>query len=89
MRRGGFVCWAALCAAGSVGLSRAVAEPVSWIPDSDGNWENNGNWSPIFPSSFYDVTIDVGGATVRTITIGSGNQSARSLLSEENLTLSG
>lgn len=89
MRRGGFVCSAVLWAAGCVGISHAVAGPVSWLPDSNGNWEVAGNWSPGLPTATDDVTIDVGGATVRTITIGSGNQSARSLLSQENLTLSG
>src|SRR5688500_3123612 len=88
MRRHGLFRAAALWAA-AFGISHVNAGPVSWLPDADGNWEVACNWSPNLPTAADDVTIDVGGATVRTVTIGSGNQSALSLLSQENLTIAG
>ena len=73
------------------GGDAARGDVVTWLPDADGQWEDASNWSsdPNLPGSSDDVTIDVGGATVRTVTLGSGNQSVQSLLCEENLEIAG
>ncbi|MBL8412915.1 MAG: hypothetical protein JNM42_00570, partial [Propionivibrio sp.] len=69
----------------------AHAAPVSWVPDADGLWTTATNWSsnPSLPGSLDAVTIDVGGATVRTISFNSGSSGITSLTSEENLIFSG
>jgi len=67
----------------------SLADSISWGPDADGSWETDANWAPNPPGVFDDVTIDVGGATVRTITIGAGAPSIQSLACEEDLVLSG
>ncbi len=71
--------------------SSLSADSVQWVLDVDGNWEDAANWSsnPSLPASGDDAVIDVGGATVRTITIGSGTQSVNTLTSQENVTLAG
>jgi subtilisin-like proprotein convertase family protein len=52
------------------------------------NWTDPLNWSnDVLPTSSDDVVIDVNG--VANIVLGSGAQSIRSLLSQENLTISG
>jgi len=65
----------------------ALAAPVSWVPDADGNWEDGVNWSsdPALPQAVDDVTIDVGTRT-RVISINS-NQSINSLSSQEDLVI--
>ena len=65
------------------------AATISWVPDADGNWEVASNWDLGVPGSSDDAVIDVGGDTVRTITIGSGGQSVNSVTSEENLYITG
>ena len=71
--------------------SSARADVVTWVPDADGQWEDATNWSsdPALPGSDDDVTIDVGGATVRTVTLGAGEASVQSLTCEENLDIVG
>ena len=67
---------------------QAIAAPVYWVPDADGEWRESSNWSsyPDLPGAADDVTIDVGGATLRTITV-TGERRALSLHCEENLSL--
>ena len=69
----------------------AEAAPVNWVPNADGLWDTAANWSssPTLPVGADDVTIDVGGATVRTITLQAINATVRSLVSQENITLAG
>lgn len=67
----------------------SLGASISWGPDADGNWEDGGNWAPNPPGLLDDVTINVGGATVRTITIGTGTPSVLSLACEEDLILAG
>jgi len=85
--------WWLACVVGCLlGLGGRVAEagPVFWV-NGDGNWEDPANWSsnPYLPQRLDDVTIDVDGALVRTITLNSGYPSIRSLLCKENLVVSG
>jgi hypothetical protein len=69
------------------GQTRAAA--IAWGVDADGVWEDVNNWVPAsVPSATDDVQIDVGGATVRTVSINA-NQSIQSVSSEENLHLVG
>ena len=67
----------------------AYAAPVSWVPDADGFWDVVTNWSsnPALPLSVDDVTINVGGAAVRTVTHRSGTNTVNSLASQENFVL--
>ena len=55
----------------------ALAAPVNWVPDANGNWEDAINWSsdPALPQAVDDVTIDVGTRT-RVITINSNQLTA-------------
>ncbi|MCQ8128945.1 hypothetical protein, partial [Methylomonas rivi] len=64
-------------------LSQGAA--VNWVPNSDGFWDVVTNWSsdPNLPGISDDVLIDVGGATIRTITHGSGTDTIKSLSSQE------
>jgi hypothetical protein len=64
---------------------------VNWLPNADGNWTVAANWSsdPALPNASDEVVIDVGGSTVRTVTIDSGTQTIGSLLSEENIHITG
>ena len=57
----------------------AYAAPVSWVPDADGFWDVVTNWSsnPALPLSTDDVTLNVGGAAVRTVTRRSGTNCCR------------
>ena len=71
---------------------RSMSEPVvTWTVDADGNWQTASNWSsnPLLPNVADDVAIDVGGATTRTITIGTAVPAVHGLKSQENLTVSG
>ena len=72
---------AVMAAAFSSGVG---AVPVNWGPNADGFWDVGANWSssPALPGAADDVTIDVGGATVRTTTFRSGNQTINSLVSD-------
>ncbi len=82
--------WLAVGVACGALAAEAPAGAVSWILDGDGNWANPANWSTgMLPGPFDDVLIDVGGATVRTITHNSGNNMVRSIASAENLFVSG
>ena len=67
----------------------AHAAPVSWAPDADGFWDVVTNWSsnPALPSSSDDVTINVGGVAVRTVTHSSGTDIVNSVTSQENFVL--
>jgi len=67
------------------------AAVVDWLPDADGFWDVVTNWSsnPALPGGADDVVIDVGGATVRTVTHRSGTNSVTSLTSQENFALTG
>ena len=69
----------------------ASAAPVNWVPNADGFWDVATNWSsnPALPGAADNVTIDVGGATVRTITHQSGTDTINSLTSQENIALTG
>jgi len=73
----------------TIGFHAAWSATISWVPNADGNWEIPGNWDLGVPGSGDDAMIDVGGATVRTITIGSGSQSINSVTSQENLHITG
>jgi hypothetical protein len=67
----------------------ALGVPVNWVPNADGNWSTAANWNPGPPGPSDDVTIDVGGAIVRTITHSTNTDTIQSLMSNENLFLSG
>src|SRR5438045_3548388 len=63
---------------------------ISWLPDADGDWSTKADWSGgNLPRNTDDVVIDVGGATVRTITHSTGTDSILTLFSNENVVLSG
>src|SRR5205823_3473760 len=67
---------------------RIDAANVSWIVDANGSWTMTSNWSGnVVPGAADDVTIDVAGD--RTIFIPLSNQSVKSLICNEKLTLSG
>ncbi|MGE0860758.1 MAG: hypothetical protein AB7P42_16725, partial [Gammaproteobacteria bacterium] len=80
---------AIVCASFSV--TPAGAAPVNWLPDADGFWDVVANWSsnPALPGTVDDVTLDVGGTTVRTVTHRSGTTTINSLTSQENISLTG
>jgi hypothetical protein len=67
----------------------ASAVQVNWSSPADGLWQTPSNWSsnPALPSFADDVLIDHPGEL--TVTLSSGLQSIRQLVSEENLTISG
>ncbi len=71
--------------------SASLSGPVSWVTDADSYWEIVPNWSsnPLLPGALDDVTIGVGGATVRTITHWTGTDTINSLSCNENIALSG
>ena len=79
----------AIAAAHAVNQSVAIA--VSWILDANGSWETAANWSsdPALPGTDDDVTIDVGGSTIRTITHGAGTDTVRTLFDMEHLVITG
>jgi predicted outer membrane repeat protein len=61
-----------------------------WLPDVDGDWNVAGNWSGTgLPTLRQRVLLDVGGASVRTITHASGNTELHELRSFERIVLSG
>ncbi|TAK46426.1 MAG: filamentous hemagglutinin N-terminal domain-containing protein [Betaproteobacteria bacterium] len=61
----------------------------SWNSGGTGAWETASNWSRgVVPGASDDVTID-DPSSVATVTISGGTQAARSIVSNENLTLSG
>ncbi|MBI2799678.1 MAG: choice-of-anchor D domain-containing protein [Gammaproteobacteria bacterium] len=64
---------------------------MNWVPNADGFWDVATNWSsnPALPGTADDVTIDVGGATVRTITHQTGTDVINSLTSNEDLAVTG
>ena len=64
---------------------------VDWAVDADGAWDLASNWTsdPQLPQPESDVTIDVGGATVRTITHSTGSTTINSLTNSETLIVSG
>jgi autotransporter-associated beta strand protein len=67
----------------------ARAGTVTWVPDADGLWTTADNWSsaPALPGSGDDVTINVAGD--RLITLSSGTQSIKSLNDAERMLISG
>ncbi len=69
----------------------AEAASVSWVTDADGNWEDAVNWdsNPNLPGPTDDVSIDIGGPAVRTISLNTGDQVVNSLSTIEKLVLSG
>ncbi len=68
----------------------AEGATITWLPDADGNWSTKADWSGgNLPRNTDDVVIDVGGATVRTITHSVGTDSVLTLFSNENVVLSG
>ena len=71
--------------------SNAPAAAVSWVPNADGFWDVVANWSssPALPVAADNVTLDVGGATARTITHRNGTTTINSLVSQENLSITG
>ena len=81
----------ALALIGALYQGVAAAAAVKWVPNADGFWDVVTNWSsnPALPSAADSVTINVGGATVRTITHQFGTDTVNSLLSQENFALTG
>jgi fibronectin-binding autotransporter adhesin len=69
--------------------TQAWAGPVSWAVDADGLWQSAANWSsqPLLPVASDDVTIDVAGD--RLITLSSGSQSINSLIANERVDVLG
>jgi hypothetical protein len=69
----------------ALGTWDARADNVVWQVDADGLWQSAVNWSsnPLLPGTSDDVTIDVAGD--RLITLSSGNQSINSLVSNERV----
>jgi autotransporter-associated beta strand protein len=65
--------------------TQAWADPVSWAIDANGLWQSASNWSsnPLLPGPADDVTIDVAGD--RLVTLSGGDQSIKSLISNERL----
>jgi hypothetical protein len=69
--------------------SRRLLAAVNWTGLAGDNlWTNPANWSsnPALPGAADDVTISVAGTP--TITLNSGTQTIKSLISDENLTIS-
>src|SRR3954447_19520474 len=66
----------------------ARAATVTWVPDADGAWITATNWSsnPALPGAADDVTINVAGDRLITLTGGS-TQTIKSLLSSERFAL--
>jgi hypothetical protein len=64
--------------------SAARAATVSWLPDADGLWITATNWSsnPALPGAGDDVTINVAGDRLITLSGGS-SQTINSLVSNE------
>ena len=61
-----------------------------WNPDADGFWNVAGNWDQLHvPVAGEQVLIDVGGGTVRTITVPAGTFVADLLTSNENIVIGG
>src|SRR4051812_8500932 len=77
------------CALGLFLSVAAYGGSVTWVPDADGLWQTATNWSstPALPGSGDDVTINVAGD--RLITLSSGTQSIKSLNSSEQILISG
>jgi len=69
----------------------ADAASVSWLTDADGNWEDAVNWdsNPNLPGPADDVSIDIGGPAVRTISLNTGDQSVNSLTTIEKIVING
>ncbi|WP_199556501.1 hypothetical protein, partial [Sandaracinobacteroides hominis] len=67
----------------------ARAATIYWLPDADGYWDVLANWNSGFPGAGDDVVLDVGGATVRTISFRSGTVNVNSLTSQEDLAVTG
>ncbi|MDB5319821.1 MAG: tandem-95 repeat protein, partial [Phycisphaerales bacterium] len=80
---------AAVCGFLWLGLTAASARAgnVSWVIDADGQWTAASNWSsnPALPGPTDDVTIDVPGD--RLITLTNSTQSIKSLISAERMVL--
>ena len=76
-----------LSIAGLSGTASAAA--VNWTTGGDGFWDIATNWSsnPTLPGAADDVTLDVAGLV--TITHRSGTTAINSLISQENLVVSG
>ena len=81
----------ALALIGALYQGAAAAAAVNWVPNADGFWDVVTNWSsnPALPGAADNVTLNVGGATVRTITHQSGDDTINSLSSQENFALTG
>jgi hypothetical protein len=79
--------------AGPAGINLGFPQPYPlkrWLPDADGDWNSAGNWTNSeLPELRERVLIDVGGATVRTITHGAGNTEVHELRSFERVAVSG
>jgi hypothetical protein len=75
----------------AVNLGQSVPYPIkSWLPDADGEWNVADNWSDAsLPTMRQRVLLDVGGATVRTITHAAGNTELHELRTFERIVLSG
>ncbi len=68
----------------------ACADTVSWTTHGDGDWSTPANWSnQKVPGISDDVTIDVDGATVRTISLAGGTYYVNTLNSQERLATTG
>ena len=65
------------------------AVPVTWSLDGSGDWNTGANWSTgMPPGPDDDVTIDRPAGNY-TITVSTGSQTAKSLLCEERLVITG
>jgi hypothetical protein len=67
-----------------------VAQDDRWLPDAEGSWHDGANWSlgrPPLDGDF--VTLDVGGANVRTVTHSQGRTILSGGTSHEHLLVSG
>ncbi len=71
--------------------NHAPGAAVTWDVDADGDWNIATNWSsnPSLPGAADDVTIDVGGATIREITHALGTDTILSLTTDESITMDG
>src|SRR3954466_16372012 len=77
------------CALGVFLSVAAHGGTVTWVHDADGLWQTASNWSstPALPGAGDDVTINVAGD--RLITLSSGTQSIKSLNDGERMLVSG
>ena len=76
---------------GSILATGLFGADVDWVPNSNGDWDEVANWSsnPLLPTASDDVTIDVGGVTLRSIRHDVGTTTIGSLQLSERLNVVG